>query len=120
MQRPTAVRGGGAFGAPHGAPFGGAHAPTRLGRAFRSVDFYRKLPRDMTEGTVSGSVISIFAAVLMTFLLLSELRSYSSSSFDTKVVVDRSVDGELLLIIFNLSFTALSCEFASVYVGDAL
>ena len=89
MQRPTAVRGGGAFGAPHAAPFGGAHAPTRLGRAFRSVDFYRKLPRDMTEGTVSGSVMSIFAATLMAFLLLSELRSYASTSFDTKVVVDQ-------------------------------
>lgn len=120
MQRPTAVRGGGAFGAPHAAPFGGAHAPTRLGRAFRSVDFYRKLPRDMTEGTVSGSVMSIFAATLMAFLLLSELRSYASTSFDTKVVVDRSVDGELLRINFNLSFPALSCEFASVDVGDAL
>ena len=59
MQRPTAVRGGGAFGAPHGAPFGGAHAPTRLGRAFRSVDFYRKLPRDMTEGTEEAREFSV-------------------------------------------------------------
>ena len=43
----------------------------------------------MTEGTVSGSVMSIFAATLMAFLLLSELRSYASTSFDTKVVVDQ-------------------------------
>ena len=36
------------------------------------------------------------------------------------MVVDRSVDGELLRINFNVSFPALSCEFASVDVGDAL
>ena len=40
--------------------------------------------------------------------------------FKTKVVVDRSVDGEMLRINFNVSFPALSCEFASVDVGDAM
>ena len=31
----------------------------------RSVDFYRKIPRDMSEGTVPGSVISIGSALLI-------------------------------------------------------
>jgi hypothetical protein len=34
--------------------------------------------------------------------------------------VDRSRDGEYLRIDFNLSFPALSCEFASVDVSDVL
>eukprot|EP00210_Caulerpa_lentillifera_P006618 g6323.t1 len=36
------------------------------------------------------------------------------------MVVDRSRPGELLRINFNLSFPALSCEFATVDVSDAL
>ena len=69
---------------------------------------------------MGGSVISILSAVVMTYLLVSEIYSYSATTFDTKVVVDRSIDGELLRINFNVSFPALSCEFASVDVGDAM
>ncbi len=41
---------------------------------------------------------------------------------DTKseLVVDRSAHGELLRINFNISFPALSCEFATLDVSDAL
>ena len=116
MMRPQAVRGGGAFGGANG----GVSTPSKLGRALRSVDFYRKVPREFSEGTVGGSVISILSAVVMTYLLVSEIYSYSATTFDTKVVVDRSIDGELLRINFNVSFPALSCEFASVDVGDAM
>ncbi|OUS47115.1 Thioredoxin/protein disulfide isomerase [Ostreococcus tauri] len=101
--------------------FGSLNAgPSKVGKAIRGMDFYRKVPREFSEGTLGGSIISILSAVLMLYLFLSELGKYSTSSFETKVVVDRSVDGELLRINFNLSFPALSCEFASVDVGDAL
>jgi len=120
MHRPTA-----GMGLRAGTPGGGLAGSSstrnsKLGRAMRSVDFYRKVPREFTEGTMSGSIVSVFSAVLMLYLLLAELGSYAQSSFETKVVVDRSVDGELLRINFNLSFPSLSCEFASVDVGDAL
>ena len=51
---------------------------------------------------------------------VSEVNNYMQPIFKTKVVVDRSVDGELMRINFNVSFPALSCEFASVDVGDAM
>ena len=86
----------------------------------KGMDFYRKIPRDMTQGTYLGSLLSIVATALIIFLLIAETRAYLKTSFETKVVVDRSVDGELLRINFNVSFPALSCEFASVDVGDAL
>ena len=78
---------------------------------FKSVDFYRKIPKDMTEGTVPGSVISMFASVIIAMLLVSEISSYMTPQFNTKVVVDRSQDGDLLRINFNVSFPAsLSCQ----------
>ena len=83
----------------------------------KGMDFYRKIPRDMTQGTYLGSILSIVATALIVFLLIAETRAYVKTTFDTKVVVDRSVDGELMRINFNVSFPALSCEFASVDVG---
>ncbi|KAJ3705253.1 hypothetical protein LUZ61_008958 [Rhynchospora tenuis] len=86
----------------------------------KSVDFYRKIPRDLTEASLSGAGLSIIAAFTMMFLFGMELGDYMTVSTTTSVVVDRSTDSEFLRIDFNLSFPALSCEFASVDVSDVL
>ncbi|KAG4967974.1 hypothetical protein AAZX31_12G125600 [Glycine max] len=86
----------------------------------KSVDFYRKIPRDLTEASLSGAGLSIVAALVMMFLFGMELSSYMSVSTSTSVIVDKSSDGDYLRIDFNISFPALSCEFASVDVSDVL
>ncbi|KAL4554049.1 hypothetical protein LXL04_037494 [Taraxacum kok-saghyz] len=86
----------------------------------KSVDFYRKIPRDLTEASLSGAGLSIIAAVSMMFLFGMELHNYLSISTSTSVIVDRSSDADYLRIDFNISFPALSCEFASVDVSDVL
>ncbi|XP_058219998.1 protein disulfide isomerase-like 5-4 [Rhododendron vialii] len=86
----------------------------------KSVDFYRKIPRDLTEASLSGAGLSIIAALSMIFLFGMELSSYLKVSTATSVIVDKSSDGEFLRIDFNISFPALSCEFASVDVSDVL
>uniref|UniRef100_A0A0D6QXY4 Thioredoxin domain-containing protein n=1 Tax=Araucaria cunninghamii TaxID=56994 RepID=A0A0D6QXY4_ARACU len=90
------------------------------GSKIKALDFYRKIPRDLTEASLSGAGLSIIAALCMIFLFGMELNSYMSVSTTTNVVVDRSLDGEHLRIDFNISFLALSCEFASVDVSDVL
>ncbi|XP_010267738.1 PREDICTED: protein disulfide isomerase-like 5-4 [Nelumbo nucifera] len=86
----------------------------------KSLDFYRKIPRDLTEASLSGAGLSIIAALSMMFLFGMELNDYLTVSTSTSVVVDKSSDGEFLRIEFNISFPALSCEFASVDVSDVL
>ncbi|QCE09803.1 protein disulfide-isomerase 5-3-like [Vigna unguiculata] len=86
----------------------------------KSVDFYRKIPRDLTEASLSGAGLSIIAALCMVFLFGMELNSYLSVSTATSVIVDKSSDGDYLRIDFNMSFPALSCEFAAVDVSDVL
>ncbi|CAH9083536.1 unnamed protein product [Cuscuta europaea] len=86
----------------------------------KSVDFYRKIPRDLTEASLSGAGLSLIAAFCMILLFGMELHHYLAVSTTTSVVVDRSADGDFLRIDFNISFPALSCEFASVDVSDVL
>ncbi|CAL0328919.1 unnamed protein product [Lupinus luteus] len=86
----------------------------------KSVDFYRKIPRDLTEASLSGAGLSIVAALSMMFLFGMELNNYLSVSTSTSVIVDKSSDGDFLRIDFNISFPSLSCEFASVDVSDVL
>ncbi|GAV60656.1 Thioredoxin domain-containing protein/COPIIcoated_ERV domain-containing protein/ERGIC_N domain-containing protein [Cephalotus follicularis] len=86
----------------------------------KSVDFYRKIPRDLTEASLSGAGLSIVAALFMMFLFGMELNNYLTISTSTSVIVDKSSDGDFLRMDFNVSFPALSCEFASVDVSDVL
>lgn len=86
----------------------------------KSVDFFRRIPKDLTEASVSGAGLSIVAAVLMFFLFAMELNDFMSVSTSTTVIVDNSEDSDLLRIDFNVSFPALSCEFASVDISDVL
>ncbi|KAL6544444.1 Protein disulfide-isomerase 5-4 [Orobanche minor] len=86
----------------------------------KSVDFYRKIPRDLTEASLSGAGLSIIAAFSMIFLFGMELNDYLTVSTSTSVVVDKSSDGDFLRIDFDMSFPALSCEFASIDVSDVL
>ncbi|CAA7048439.1 unnamed protein product [Microthlaspi erraticum] len=86
----------------------------------KSVDFYRKIPRDLTEASLSGAGLSIVAALTMVFLFGMELNNYLAVTTHTSVIVDKSSDGDFLRIDFNVSFPALSCEFASVDVSDVL
>ncbi|XP_024019310.1 protein disulfide-isomerase 5-4, partial [Morus notabilis] len=79
-----------------------------------------KIPRDLTEASLSGAGLSIIAALSMVFLFGMELNNYLTVSTSTSVVVDQSTDGDFLRIHFDLSFPALSCEFASVDVSDVL
>lgn len=86
----------------------------------KSVDFYRKIPRDLTEASLSGAGLSIVAALSIVFLFGMELSNYLAVSTSTSVIVDRSSDGDFLRIDFDISFPKLSCEFASVDVSDVL
>ncbi|KAF4348419.1 hypothetical protein CsatB_014713 [Cannabis sativa] len=86
----------------------------------KSVDFYRKIPRDLTEASLSGAGLSIIAALSMVFLFGMELNNYLTISTSTSVIVDKSTDGDYLRIDFDISFPTLSCEFASVDVSDIL
>ncbi|CAN6997501.1 unnamed protein product [Brassica oleracea var. botrytis] len=80
----------------------------------------KKIPRDLTEASFSGAGLSIVAALVMMLLFGMELSSYLEVTTTTAVVVDMSSDGDFLRIDFNISFPALSCEFASLDVSDAL
>lgn len=45
-------------------------APPRSLSRLRSVDFYKKIPSDLTEATLTGAWLSIVASIIMSTLLV--------------------------------------------------
>lgn len=85
----------------------------------KEFDFYRKIPRDLTEATSHGSMLSICCALFMLTLFVAELWAYLSTSYISNVVIDPVAD-TLLRINFNITVVDLPCEFAVIDVVDVL
>ena len=88
-------------------------------RTLRSVDYFRKVPRDLTEGSLSGGGISIIATGIMLLLVIGEVRGYLEKKTVTDVFADTSNDGQLR-INFDVYFNEVSCEHLTVDVLDVI
>eukprot|EP00164_Ancoracysta_twista_P002154 GFYU01002843.1.p1 GENE.GFYU01002843.1~~GFYU01002843.1.p1 ORF type:complete len:476 (+),score=158.73 GFYU01002843.1:50-1477(+) len=82
-----------------------------------AVDFFRKIPRDLTQGTFSGGSISIVGACVMVVLFFLELSSFLTVNTTTRVVFEERED-EDLQINFNITLPKLACRYAGVDVAD--
>jgi protein disulfide-isomerase-like protein len=86
---------------------------------FKDLDFYRKIPKDLTEASTHGSIISLCAAVFMLVLFVAELWAFLSTSITTNIIVDQNMENQLR-INFNITLLDMPCEFATIDVIDVL
>lgn len=83
------------------------------------VDFFRKVPSDLTEATTVGASLSLCASVFMVILFTVELWAFLSTTIETAVVIDTNSE-PLLRINFNVTMHDLGCQYAAVDVVDVL
>jgi hypothetical protein len=88
-------------------------------RKIRKIDLYRKVPRDLTEGSVTGGLITLAAVLFLLFLTVAELRAVVAVRTETDIVVDKSEDG-LLRVNLNVTLLGLACQFVHVESKNAL
>ena len=103
----------------------------------KSFDVYRDIPKDLTEQTTSGAVVSLAAAVFIGYLFLAELFAFLSPSVTHAMFVDHpflphlytssalsaasTMDSyDLLTIHLNITLLALPCASASLDVQDVM
>ena len=84
-----------------------------------SVDFYRRVPKDLTEATTLGAVMSVCAMILMAILFSAETFAFAKSNIFTEIALDDNTDPQIQLN-FNVTLYALHCDYVSVDVWDVL
>ena len=97
----------------------GASGRDGVGGALKSVDLYAKMPRELAEGTYLGGIFSILLMFLFVSLFGMQLRVLWTVNTRTDIAVDHTEDAKFQ-INFKLELPALSCEWATVDVIDAL
>jgi len=85
----------------------------------RSVHFYRKVPRDLTEATMAGGTLSLISSLVMAYLFCSNFLAYLAVDTTTSIVLDSS-DEKKLQLNFNVTLFHLPCRFASLDIVDIM
>merc|ERR1739838_821446 len=67
---------------------------TEMGYDLRRFDIYRKVPKDLTQPTTTGAIISISSGVFILFLLVSELLSFMQNELISELYVDDPTTGD--------------------------
>lgn len=57
---------------------------------FIKMDFFRKIPKDLTEPTFCGAFVSVVCTLLIGILCLTELKAYFSYEIKSTMLVDIS------------------------------
>lgn len=85
----------------------------------RQFDLYRNIPKDLTETSSHGAILSLCATIFMLALFVAELWAFISPALVTNMVIDPSSDA-LLRINFNITVVDMPCEYATIDVVDVL
>jgi len=85
----------------------------------QSVDFYRRVPTDLTEATNLGAMMSLVCLLMMATLFLSETFAFMRSTVITNIAMDDNLEAQIRLN-FNVTMLDLHCDYVSVDVLDAL
>lgn len=86
---------------------------------FRRLDIYRKVPKDLTQPTASGAVISILCVAFMTILFVSELIDFLTPEIINELFVDQASSGtDKIDVRLNVSLPRLDCKYAGLDIQD--
>ena len=85
--------------------------------ALRSAHFHRKVPKELTEGTPLGGVVSLVGILVSAWLVYSNAVNYFQTSVHTKLVLDLNTEDHIELV-FNITMDGMPCRFAAVDFFD--
>ncbi|KAF2367473.1 Endoplasmic reticulum vesicle transporter C-terminal [Trinorchestia longiramus] len=87
----------------------------------RKFDIYRKVPKDLTQPTVTGAIISMSCMVFMLLLFASEMRHFMAGEIVSELFVDDAGDQtERIPVFLKLTLPRLKCEFVGLDIQDDL
>lgn len=85
-------------------------------------DIYRKVPKDLTQPTYSGAIISICCCLFILFLFLSELTGFITTEVVNELYVDDpdKDSGGKIDVTLNVSLPNLHCELVGLDIQDEM
>lgn len=84
----------------------------------RRFDIYRKIPKDLTQPTLTGAVISVCCCCFIAILFLSEFLSFISTEISSELFVDNPSSKDKIVVHINISLPRLTCDVVGLDIQD--
>ncbi|KAF8767402.1 Endoplasmic reticulum-Golgi intermediate like protein [Argiope bruennichi] len=86
----------------------------------RRFDIYRKIPKDLTQPTLTGAVISVCCCCFILLLFISEFLHFINVNVSSELFVDNPGDNDRILVHLNISLPRLSCSVLGLDIQDEM
>ncbi|XP_042893444.1 endoplasmic reticulum-Golgi intermediate compartment protein 1-like [Penaeus japonicus] len=87
----------------------------------RRLDIYRKVPKDLTQPTITGAVISVTCMTFMLLLFTSEFLHFLSGEIVSELYVDNPGEStERIPVYIKVSLPRLKCDYIGLDIQDDL
>ncbi|XP_046361170.1 endoplasmic reticulum-Golgi intermediate compartment protein 1-like [Haliotis rufescens] len=85
----------------------------------RRLDLYRKIPKDLTQPTSTGALISVCSVLFITFLFCSELLLFVTHEVISELSVEDPVQhSEKIPVFINISLFKMDCQYIGLDIQD--
>jgi len=85
----------------------------------KRLDIYRKVPKDLTQPTLTGAIISIVCCLAIFVLIVSELNRYLTNELVSQVYVDNpGKDDSRIPVSITVELPKLQCEYVGLDIQD--
>jgi len=86
----------------------------------KRFDLYRKVPRDLTEATLSGAGVSFVTLLIGSYLFVSEFHTYLQTTWESEMFIEQSKTEEKLQINIDVTLPQMPCELLSFDAQDVM
>lgn len=86
----------------------------------RRFDIYRKIPKDLTEPTTTGALISICSVFFIVFLFLSEFYSFIGTEIISELYVDNPSENDRLNVKLDITLPRMRCDHLGLDIQDEM
>lgn len=89
-------------------------------RVLKRFDIYRKVPRDLTEPTLSGAAVSCATIAVALYLFVTEFLLFSQRKWESEMFIDESKTEEKIQINLDITLPLMPCELLSFDAQDVM
>ncbi|KAG8188412.1 hypothetical protein JTE90_007987 [Oedothorax gibbosus] len=86
----------------------------------RRFDIYRKIPKDLTQPTLTGAIISVCCCCFICILFLSEFLHFINVNVTSELFVDNPGDNDRILVHLNITLPRLPCSVLGLDIQDEM
>ncbi|ETN80279.1 hypothetical protein NECAME_02411 [Necator americanus] len=84
----------------------------------RKLDIYRKVPKDLTQPTLAGAIISITCVLFISFMVFNDILEYIYIDIRSELYVDDPGREGKIDVEVDVSFPYMKCEYLGVDIQD--